>query len=77
MRSRVPVFNLGHGVRTIADAAYEQLQRLEYTSSMRFVTDRSQEYADRLAQVLPDWFDPTGCSNSYRVNYSQRFSERR
>lgn len=51
--------NIGHGVEAIADAAADQIRRLEYTSSMKFVNDRSQEFADRLASFLPDGFEHT------------------
>lgn len=51
--------NIGHGVPAVADAAQEQIRRLEYASSMLFVTDQSQEFAEDLAHFLPDGFDHT------------------
>jgi len=49
--------NIGHGVDAIATAAAEQIRRLEYTSSMLFVNDRSQEFAERMAAFLPNGFE--------------------
>lgn len=49
--------NIGHGVEEIARAASEQISTLEYTSSMLFVNDRSQTFADKPAGFLPDGFE--------------------
>lgn len=49
--------NIGHGVESIATAAADQIRELEYTSSMLFVNDRSQEFAERMATFLPDGFE--------------------
>lgn len=46
--------NIGHGVSEIAEAAAEQMERLEYTSSMLFVNDQSQAFAERMSEFLPD-----------------------
>ena len=51
--------NIGHGVSEIAEAAREQISRLEYTSSVLFVNDRSQEFAEKMARFLPDGFEHT------------------
>lgn len=49
--------NIGHGVESVATAAAEQMKQLEYTSSMLFVSDRSQEFATKMATFLPDGFE--------------------
>lgn len=51
--------NIGHGVPAVANAAHEQISRLEYASSMLFVTDQSQAFAERLSRFLPDGFTHT------------------
>ena len=49
---------VGHGRKEIADAAYEQMQRLEYfTSFWEFSNDRAIELADRLVAIAPDSID--------------------
>ena len=49
---------VGHGRKQIADAAYEQMQRLEYfTSFWEFSNDRAIELADRLVALAPDSID--------------------
>ena len=49
--------NIGHGHTAIAEAAREQIERMEYTSSMLFVNDQSQAFAAKLAEFLPDGFE--------------------
>ncbi|MFC6989023.1 aspartate aminotransferase family protein [Haloplanus sp. GCM10025708] len=51
--------NIGHGVTEIADAAAEQMKQLEYTSSILFVNDQSQAFAERMAEFLPEGFEHT------------------
>lgn len=51
--------NIGHGIEAIAEAAYEQMTTLEYTSSMLFVNTPAQRFADRMADFLPDGFEHT------------------
>jgi adenosylmethionine-8-amino-7-oxononanoate aminotransferase len=51
--------NIGHGVTEVAEAAREQISELEYTSSMLFVNDRSQAFAETMARFLPDGFEHT------------------
>ena len=51
--------NIGHGVAEIAEAAREQMSELEYTSSMLFVNDRSQAFAETMARFLPEGFEHT------------------
>jgi adenosylmethionine-8-amino-7-oxononanoate aminotransferase len=51
--------NIGHGVEEIAEAAYEQIQTLEYTSSVLFVNDQSQKFSERMAEFLPEGMDHT------------------
>lgn len=51
--------NIGHGVTEIAEAAYEQISKLEYTSSILFVNDKSQIFAERMSHFLPEGFKHT------------------
>jgi adenosylmethionine-8-amino-7-oxononanoate aminotransferase len=51
--------NIGHGVTEVADAAAAQIEDLEYTSSILFVNDRSQAFAERMASFLPEGFEHT------------------
>lgn len=51
--------NIGHGVTEIAEAAREQMSELEYTSSILFVNDQSQAFAENMAEFLPDGFEHT------------------
>lgn len=49
---------VGHGRKEIADAAYAQMQQLEYfTSFWEFSNDRAIELADRLVSLTPDGID--------------------
>ncbi|MFB6082387.1 MAG: aspartate aminotransferase family protein [Halanaeroarchaeum sp.] len=49
--------NVGHGREEIAAAAAEQIERLEYTSSMLFANEPAQRYTDLIAEFTPDGFD--------------------
>jgi len=51
--------NIGHGVTAIADAAHDQLSRLEYASSILFVNRPARRFTERLAAFLPDGFEHT------------------
>ena len=51
--------NIGHGVERIAEAARDQMETLEYTSRMLFVNDKSQAFAEKMAETLPDGFKHT------------------
>jgi adenosylmethionine-8-amino-7-oxononanoate aminotransferase len=51
--------NIGHGVEEVAEAAFEQMRTLEYTTPFLTVSDQSRQYADELAAFLPDGFERT------------------
>ncbi|TYT60819.1 aminotransferase family protein [Natrialba swarupiae] len=51
--------NIGHGREAIADAAHEQIERLEYTSSMLFANEPAMEYTEKIAEFTPDGFEHT------------------
>jgi adenosylmethionine-8-amino-7-oxononanoate aminotransferase len=51
--------NIGHGVESVAQAASDQIRTLEYSSSILTVTDRTQQFAERMATFLPDGFSHT------------------
>jgi adenosylmethionine-8-amino-7-oxononanoate aminotransferase len=47
------VVNVGHGNRSLIDAAARQLQRTQYVHGTKFTTDAVEAYADDVATVLP------------------------
>jgi len=49
--------NVGHGRAEIAAAAREQLETLEYTSSMLFANEPAVEYTETIAEFTPDGFE--------------------
>ncbi|WP_424004912.1 aspartate aminotransferase family protein (plasmid) [Haloarcula salina] len=51
--------NIGHGREEVAEAAKEQIERLEYTSSMLFANEPAMEYTERIAEFTPDGFEHT------------------
>lgn len=51
--------NIGHAVTAIADAAYDQLTTLEYASSMLFVNEPAERFAEKMAAFLPNGFEHT------------------
>ena len=51
--------NIGHGVSEIAEAAREQIETLEYTSSMLFANEPAQEYTAKIAEFTPNGFEHT------------------
>ena len=51
--------NIGHGVSEIGLQAKEQMEKLEYTSSILFINDQSQRFAERIADFLPAGFNHT------------------
>ncbi|WP_255193221.1 aspartate aminotransferase family protein [Natronobeatus ordinarius] len=48
---------VGHGLSEVADAAAEQIERLEYTSSMLFANEPAQAYTEKIAEFTPDGFE--------------------
>jgi len=51
--------NIGHGREEVAAAAKEQLERLEYASSMLFANKPAMEYTEKIAEFTPDGFEKT------------------
>ncbi|MGM0606101.1 MAG: aspartate aminotransferase family protein [Halobacteriota archaeon] len=51
--------NVGHGLTAVAEAASEQIQRLEYTSSMLFANEPAQAYTEKISAFTPDGFEHT------------------
>ncbi|WP_256289981.1 aspartate aminotransferase family protein [Halobellus inordinatus] len=51
--------NIGHGREEIAAAAKEQIETLEYTSSMLFANEPAMEYTSKIAEFTPDGFEHT------------------
>jgi len=51
--------NIGHGREEVAAAAKEQLERLEYASSMLFANETAMEYTEKIAEFTPDGFEKT------------------
>ncbi|WP_327053551.1 aminotransferase family protein [Halomicrococcus gelatinilyticus] len=51
--------NIGHGREAIAEAAREQIETLEYTSSMLFANEPAMEYTEKIAEFTPDGFEHT------------------
>jgi adenosylmethionine-8-amino-7-oxononanoate aminotransferase len=51
--------NIGHGREEVAAAAKEQLERLEYASSMLFANEPAMEYTEKIAEFTPDGFEKT------------------
>jgi len=51
--------NVGHGRHEIAAAAREQLETLEYTSSMLFANEPAVAYTETIAEFTPDGFEHT------------------
>ncbi|WP_458187957.1 aminotransferase family protein [Haladaptatus sp. NG-WS-4] len=51
--------NIGHGHEEIAAAAKEQIETLEYTSSMLFANEPAMEYTEKIASFTPDGFEHT------------------
>ncbi|WP_135828444.1 aminotransferase family protein [Halorussus halobius] len=49
--------NIGHGREEIAEAAKEQIETLEYTSSMLFANEPAMEYTEKIAEFTPDGFE--------------------
>jgi adenosylmethionine-8-amino-7-oxononanoate aminotransferase len=47
------VVNVGHGNRSLIDAAVRQLERTQYVHATMFTTDALERYADEVATVLP------------------------
>lgn len=51
--------NIGHGRAEIAEAAREQIETLEYASSMLFANRPAMEYTEKIAEFTPDGFRHT------------------
>lgn len=51
--------NIGHGREEIAAVARDQLEELEYVSSMIFANEPAQRYTERIADFTPDGFSKT------------------
>ncbi len=51
--------NIGHGREEIAEAAREQIDRLEYVSSMLFANEPAMEYTEKIAEFTPEGFEKT------------------
>lgn len=51
--------NIGHGRENVARAAKEQIEQLEYTSSMLFANEPAMEYTEKVANFTPDGFEHT------------------
>lgn len=51
--------NIGHGRSEIAEAAREQIETLEYASSMLFANRPAMEYTEKIAEFTPDGFEHT------------------
>lgn len=51
--------NIGHGREVVAEAAREQIERLEYTSSMLFANEPAMAYTEKIAEFTPDGFEHT------------------
>ena len=51
--------NIGHGRESVAEAAREQLSRLEYATSRFFATDAAREYTEQIAAFTPEGFEHT------------------
>ena len=51
--------NVGHGLTEVAEAAREQIERLEYTSSMLFANEPAMEYTEKIAEFTPEGFEHT------------------
>lgn len=49
--------NIGHGRTEIAEAAKEQIETLEYTSSMLFANEPAMEYTAKIAEFTPEGFE--------------------
>ncbi|MFC6872999.1 aminotransferase family protein [Halobellus marinus] len=49
--------NIGHGRSEVAAAAREQLERLEYTSSMLFANEPAMTYTETIAEFTPPEFE--------------------
>jgi adenosylmethionine-8-amino-7-oxononanoate aminotransferase len=47
------VVNVGHGDRSLIDAATEQLERTQYVHGTMFTTEAVEAYADEVAELLP------------------------
>ena len=47
---------IGHGVESVAEAARDQMETLEYTSSVLFANDPAIEYTSKIAAFAPDGF---------------------
>lgn len=60
------LFNVaaGHGRKEIADAVHAQMMENDYTSPFQLGQSKSFEFADRLAQLLPDPFNHVFFVNS-------------
>ncbi|MFC7045115.1 aspartate aminotransferase family protein [Halobacteriaceae archaeon GCM10025711] len=51
--------NIGHGVESVAEAARDQIETLEYTSSMLFANEPAMAYTEKIAEFTPDGFSRT------------------
>lgn len=51
--------NIGHGRSAIAEAAREQIETLEYTSSMLFANRPAMQYTEKIAEFTPEGFEHT------------------
>lgn len=51
--------NIGHGRAEIAEAARDQIETLEYVSSMLFANEPAQAYTEKIAEFTPDGFEHT------------------
>jgi hypothetical protein len=47
------VVNVGHGNRSLIEAAVRQLERTQYVHGTAFTTEALEAYADELAEILP------------------------
>ena len=50
---------VGHGLEEIATAARDQIETLEYTSSMLFANEPAANYTAKIAEFTPDGFEHT------------------
>ena len=50
---------IGHGREPVVEAAREQLETLEYTSSMLFANEPAMAYTEKIAEFTPDGFEHT------------------
>jgi len=51
--------NIGHGREQVAQAAKDQIEQLEYVSSMLFANEPAQRYTEQIAGFTPDGFSKT------------------